>query len=69
MDADVTVLPVPGGPWISPRGRCNTVRMACIWELFSLGRLGADSLQWVKGRHTWMVINLGLWIGREMGKD
>lgn len=44
MDAEVTVLPVPGGPWISPRGRCNTVRMACIWELFSFGKLGAESL-------------------------
>ena len=44
MDAEVTVLPVPGGPWISPKGRCNTVRMACIWELFSFGKLGAESL-------------------------
>ena len=44
MDAEVTVLPVPGGPWMRPRGRCNTVRIACIWDWFNLGRLGTDNL-------------------------
>ncbi len=45
MEAEVTVLPVPGGPWMRPSGLCSTVRMACIWELFSLGRFGADNLK------------------------
>ncbi len=44
MDAEVTVFPVPGGPWMRPRGRCRTVLMACICELFNFGRLGADNL-------------------------
>lgn len=32
MVAEVTVFPVPGGPWIRLRGRCNTVFTAytCI---------------------------------------
>ena len=45
MEAEVTVLPVPGGPWMSPRGLCSTVLMAYICELFSFGSLGAERLQ------------------------
>ena len=44
----MTVLPVPGGPWMRPRGLWNTVRMVCICELFSFGKLGTDNL--VSGR-------------------
>mmetsp|Transcript_8729 Transcript_8729/g.27527 ORF Transcript_8729/g.27527 Transcript_8729/m.27527 type:complete len:338 (+) Transcript_8729:696-1709(+) len=38
----VTVLPVPGGPWISASGRCSTARTALACEWFSSGRPGAD---------------------------
>ena len=40
----MTVLPVPGGPWMRPRGLWSTVRMACICELFNFGKLGTDNL-------------------------
>ena len=39
----VTVLPVPGGPWISDSGWPSTDRTACSWLWLSSGRLGADA--------------------------
>ena len=41
MAAEVTVLPVPGGPWISDSGLCNALRTAVVCEAFKPGREGA----------------------------
>lgn len=44
MEAEVTVLPVPGGPWIKLNGFCKTDLTAYTCEWFSSGRLGAENL-------------------------
>jgi hypothetical protein len=44
MVALVTVLPVPGGPWMRLSGCCSTLRTACSWLWLSSGRLGALKL-------------------------
>ena len=41
MVAEVTVLPVPGGPWMSDSGDCSTALTALIWLWLSSGMLGA----------------------------
>ncbi len=41
--AEVTVLPVPGGPWMRERGEVSTDWQAMICDGFSSGRPGADS--------------------------
>ncbi len=41
MDAEVTVFPVPGGPWMRDRGDVSTDLTACSWEWLSSGREGA----------------------------
>mmetsp|Transcript_35599 Transcript_35599/g.120618 ORF Transcript_35599/g.120618 Transcript_35599/m.120618 type:complete len:236 (+) Transcript_35599:1038-1745(+) len=41
--ADVTVLPVPGGPWISDSGCVTTERTAAAWEWFRSGRPGTPA--------------------------
>mmetsp|Transcript_32940 Transcript_32940/g.72540 ORF Transcript_32940/g.72540 Transcript_32940/m.72540 type:complete len:270 (-) Transcript_32940:270-1079(-) len=43
-EAEVTVLPVPGGPCISDSGFCSTARTAASCEWFSSGRPGTDNL-------------------------
>mmetsp|Transcript_638 Transcript_638/g.1239 ORF Transcript_638/g.1239 Transcript_638/m.1239 type:complete len:412 (-) Transcript_638:609-1844(-) len=40
--AEVTVFPVPGGPWIKDRGRCSTSFTAENWLWFSSGRPGTE---------------------------
>ena len=44
MLADVSVFPVPGGPWIRLKGRCNTLRTARVWLSLREGRLGTLQL-------------------------
>ena len=43
--ADVTVLPVPGGPWMRLSGRCSTCFTAATCEWFSSGSPGAENLR------------------------
>lgn len=40
--ADVTVFPVPGGPWMRDSGRCRTAFTAVNCEWFSSGKPGAE---------------------------
>ena len=42
MEADVTVLPVPGGPWMRDSGLCSALRTAVAWDALSSGRDGAE---------------------------
>ena len=44
MEAEVTVLPVPGGPWMRARGDCRAVLTAMACEALSWGSPGA--LNW-----------------------
>ena len=43
MVAEVTVLPVPGGPWISDKGAVSTAATAASCGVFSSGSPGAES--------------------------
>lgn len=80
MDADVTVLPVPGGPWIKLRGFCRTDLTAYTWEWFSSGRLGTENLKQehvlvMKNRYVIPFIQrlcsctyrFGIWVRRTWG--
>ena len=44
MVAEVTVFPVPGGPWIKLSGLDSTLLTAWIWYWFRAGKLGAEYL-------------------------
>ena len=43
MAAEVTVLPVPGGPWITESGFCSTALTAENCEWLSSGKPGTEN--------------------------
>jgi hypothetical protein len=61
MVAEVTVFPVPGGPWIRLRGFWRTLLTAKTWDMFSSGRLGADILSLDTRREEYSWGDVPLW--------